>query len=123
MLEHDAQAAGRASREAQAFREAVVSALIYPALLATVGAGAVVFLMTFVIPRFAEIFRDLGGAIPLPTQILLGASAGLQRYWWVLGLAALAVVLRRARGARHAPGAAGRRPAHLEVAARRARSC
>jgi general secretion pathway protein F len=77
--------------EAQALREALASALIYPALLATVGAGAVVFLMTFVIPRFADIFRDLGGAMPLPTQILLGASAGLQRYWWVLGLAALAL--------------------------------
>jgi general secretion pathway protein F len=79
--------------EAQALREALASALIYPALLATVGAGAVVFLMTFVIPRFADIFRDLGGAIPVPTQILLGASAGLQQYWWVLGLAALALAL------------------------------
>ena len=79
--------------EAQALREALASALIYPALLATVGAGAVVFLMTFVIPRFADIFRDLGGAMPVPTQILLGASAGLQQYWWVLGLAALALAL------------------------------
>ena len=79
--------------EAQALREALASALIYPALLATVGAGAVIFLMTFVIPRFADIFRDLGGAMPMPTQILLGASAGLQRYWWVLALAALALAL------------------------------
>src|SRR5438477_234195 len=47
------------------------------------GAGAVVFLMTFVIPRFATIFRDLNQAIPLPTQILLGVSSGLQQYWWI----------------------------------------
>ncbi|PYN08892.1 MAG: type II secretion system protein GspF [Candidatus Rokuibacteriota bacterium] len=66
-----------------AFNEAVVSALIYPAVITLVGAGAVVFLMTFVIPRFATIFRDLNQAIPLPTQILLGVSGGLQQYWWI----------------------------------------
>jgi general secretion pathway protein F len=84
---------GEYLEEAQALRETLVSALIYPALLATVGAGAVVFLMTFVIPRFADIFRDLGGAIPVPTQVLLEVSGGLQRYWWVLAIAALALGL------------------------------
>ncbi len=66
-----------------AFNEAVISALIYPLVITLVGAGAVVFLMTFVIPRFATIFRDLNQAIPLPTQILLTVSATLQQYWWV----------------------------------------
>ena len=66
-----------------AFNEAVVSALIYPAVITLVGAGAVVFLMTFFITRFATIFRDLNQAIPLPTQILLGVSGGLQQYWWI----------------------------------------
>jgi general secretion pathway protein F len=75
--------------ETQAFRDALVSALIYPTLLTTVGAAAVVFLLAFVIPRFADIFRDLGGAIPLPTQVLLEVSSWLQRFWWVLGLGAV----------------------------------
>jgi general secretion pathway protein F len=66
-----------------AFNEAVISALIYPLVITLVGAGAVVFLMTFVIPRFATIFRDLNQAIPLPTQILLAISGTLQQYWWV----------------------------------------
>src|SRR5213080_2759527 len=66
-----------------AFNEAVISALIYPAVITLVGAGAVVFLMTFVIPRFATIFKDLNQAIPLPTQILLAISGTLQQYWWV----------------------------------------
>jgi len=74
-------------------REAVTSALIYPALLSVVGAGAVVFLLTFVLPRFAVVFADLGQALPLPTRILLAVSHGLATYWWVLALVALALAL------------------------------
>ena len=74
-------------------REAVTSALIYPALLATVGVGAVVFLLTFVLPRFAVIFADVGQALPLPTRILLGVSDALVAYWWVIALVGLALVL------------------------------
>jgi general secretion pathway protein F len=74
-------------------RDALTSALIYPALLLSVGVGAVVFLMTFVLPRFAVIFADLGQGLPLPTRVLLGMSRGLVDYWWVLALALLAIVL------------------------------
>jgi general secretion pathway protein F len=76
-----------------AFNEAVVSALAYPAVILTVGAAAIVFLMTFVIPRFAIIFKDLGQAIPLPTQILLEVSGAVVSYWWIGVLVALAAVL------------------------------
>jgi general secretion pathway protein F len=76
-----------------AFNEAVVSALAYPLVITTVGAGAIVFLMTFVIPRFATIFEDLGQTIPLPTQILLTVSAALQTYWWVGAIVVLVGVL------------------------------
>jgi len=58
-----------------------------------VGAAAIVFLMTFVIPRFAIIFSDLGQAIPLPTQILMSVSAALQSYWWVGATLVMAGVL------------------------------
>src|SRR6059036_3783869 len=76
-----------------AFNEAVVSALAYPAVILTVGTGAIIFLMTFVIPRFAVIFKDLGQAIPLPTQILLEISGAVHDYWWVGLLGGLAFVL------------------------------
>jgi len=77
----------------QVLRDALASALIYPALLTGVGAAAVVFLLTFVIPRFAEIFRELGGAIPAPTVALLTVSDVLRRFWWLLGLGTLAVAV------------------------------
>jgi len=82
--------------ETQEFKETLVSALIYPLLLTTVGGAAVVFLLTFVIPRFVDIFRDLGQALPLPTQILLAVSTGVQEYWWlVLGIVLVIVVTIR----------------------------
>ena len=79
-----------------AFAAAVFSALAYPAFITAAGICAVVFLMTFVIPRFATIFADLGQAVPLPTQILLSVSAGFQHYWWagVLGILAAIVAWR-----------------------------
>lgn len=79
--------------EAQEFRDTLVSALIYPTLLAAVGGAAVVFLMTFVIPRFADIFRDLGSTIPVPTQVLMVVSGWLRHYWWAVTGAVLAVAL------------------------------
>jgi general secretion pathway protein F len=79
--------------ESQDFRDALVSALIYPVLLSSVGAAAVVFLMTFVIPRFAAIFNDLGTTIPLPTLILLEASGVIERFWWLLVLVAAGAAL------------------------------
>jgi len=78
--------------ESQAFKETLVSALIYPIMLTLAGTGAVVFLLTFVIPRFVEIFRDLGQALPLVTQILLSLSTGLQQYWWLIALGILGIV-------------------------------
>jgi general secretion pathway protein F len=74
-------------------REAIVSALIYPVLLAVVGAGAVVFLLTFVLPRFAVILADLGQALPLPTRLVLAASDALLAYWWAIAAAVLAIAV------------------------------
>jgi general secretion pathway protein F len=76
-----------------AFTESLVSALAYPVVVTTVGAGAIVFLLTFVIPRFATIFADLHQAIPLPTQILLALSAAVREFWWAALLAALGLLL------------------------------
>ena len=93
VLEMTLKRLGEFLREAQEFRDAVVSAMIYPFLLSLVGAGAVIFLMTFVIPRFGDIFKDLGQDIPLPTKILLDVSGAVQTYWWVAALLIVAALL------------------------------
>ena len=76
-----------------AFTEAVVSAMIYPVIITATSAAAIVFLLAFVVPRFAVIFSDLGQAVPLPTQILLTVSGGLRAYWWLGALAAIAAAI------------------------------
>jgi len=79
--------------ETQEFKETLVSALIYPILLTLAGSGAVVFLLTFVIPRFVDIFKDLGQSLPLPTQILMNVSGAVQQYWWLFAAVILGVIL------------------------------
>jgi type IV pilus assembly protein PilC len=71
-------------REALARR--VKSAMIYPIMVITVASGIVSFLLIKVVPTFAEIFADLGGALPAPTQFLVNASDILKEsYLKVLG--------------------------------------
>ena len=77
-----------------------------PGVVFTFGIGAIVFLMTFVIPRFATIFADLGQTVPLPTQILLSVSAAFSSYWWVGVLLVLGGDARLAHVDRQPPGPA-----------------
>lgn len=70
-----------------ALRARVVSALIYPALLAGVGLFALVVLLLFVLPRFVELLSDAGAALPASTALLLAASRGFGRWWPLLLLA------------------------------------
>jgi len=67
----------------QSFRDEVISALIYPVLLTIVGGLAIAVLMIYVVPRFAQIFEDMGQALPAPTLLLLNISAFFASYWWV----------------------------------------
>lgn len=77
-------------------RSQIIAALTYPMVLITVALLAVTALLTFVIPRLQAVFTDLGAELPLPTQILLGTSGFLSRYWWLIfgGLAGATIVFR-----------------------------
>ena len=63
-------------------KDQIVSVMIYPLILMIVSGGSITVLVTFVIPRFATIFSDMGQAIPLPTQIILTFSQIVRQYWW-----------------------------------------
>jgi type IV pilus assembly protein PilC len=85
-------------------REKVMMAMVYPIIVALIGFGAMIFIMTFVVPRFSAMFEELGGTLPLPTRMLIAISEGLLRYGWVLaivlffGIAALRRTFRTPSG-------------------------
>ena len=68
------------------------SAMVYPAILTFVGGTAVVILITFVIPQFSKLFEEMGAALPLPTQIMLGISSTIINYWPALILGAFGFI-------------------------------
>lgn len=52
----------------------VKSAMIYPGVIITVAVGVIAIILIFVIPTFEQMFADFGGALPLPTQIVINMS-------------------------------------------------
>ncbi|MEM9294587.1 MAG: type II secretion system F family protein [Planctomycetota bacterium] len=72
-------------------RQMVVGAMIYPGVIATMAVGTTIFLLTFVLPRFASVFEGKESAMPWPTVFLMNLSAFMVVWWWaVLGAFALA---------------------------------
>ena len=78
-------------------KDYIVSAMIYPLFLICIGGISILVLLTYVIPKFAVIFADLGQAIPFSTQLLLSTAAFFQRYVLLLlaGFAAVIFLWRR----------------------------
>jgi len=63
----------------------VKGAMIYPSVIMSVAAIAIIVLLLFVIPVFESMFASVGQALPLPTRIVIAASKFLNAYWWMLG--------------------------------------
>ncbi len=78
---------------AQQVQDEIKSALTYPILLTVVGGLSVVILLTYVLPKFAAIFGDVGQALPPSTRMLMGLSHGLRVYWWVFLLVGIGMWL------------------------------
>jgi len=70
----------------------VKSAMVYPIAVITISIAITIFLLVKVVPTFKGIFDMLGGSLPLPTQILLGVSDFLRK-WFVYGLVGVIVAV------------------------------
>jgi general secretion pathway protein F len=80
-------------QSADELRGYLISSLIYPCLLASVGLGSVGILLWFVIPKFGAIFADAGAAIPAGTLALLWLSDVTRNYWWLASLVIIGAVV------------------------------
>src|SRR5271170_1200220 len=62
------------------FRKKLQASLVYPALLITLVFGLFIFLITFVVPRFALLYDQIGTKLPPMTLFLLALGNGAQHY-------------------------------------------
>ena len=62
------------------FRKKLAASLIYPAVLVVMVIGLFIFLITFVVPRFAELYEQLGTKLPAITTFLLNLGTSAQHY-------------------------------------------
>jgi general secretion pathway protein F len=83
---------------AEANRQRVASALIYPAILVVVAALSVTLVLTVVLPQFKPLFAEAGTRLPESARLLLAIGDELGAFWWaiLLAIAAAAFGLRRA---------------------------
>jgi general secretion pathway protein F len=71
-------------------RERIVAAAIYPSLLLALGTGVTLFLMMYVVPRFAAVYQASGRPLPWASTLLFEAGRLMGAHWWVI-VAALAL--------------------------------
>jgi type IV pilus assembly protein PilC len=77
--------------KAQKLKNKVVSAMTYPVIVLGIAMLILVFLLTFIVPKFEQIFKDLLGNKPLPdlTRFVMGLSATAVSNWYILVLLAV----------------------------------
>ena len=81
---------------AQEIRQRTRSAMTYPAVIFVVAFAVVSALLLFVIPKFAELYTDMGMEMPKVTQFLIDASGFAQKYWYLMiGIPVILVVIHQ----------------------------
>jgi type II secretory pathway component PulF len=69
--------------QAKDLRDRVQQALIYPAILAIAGIILITIFITFMVPQLTGFMSQNGGALPLPTRILLDLNHAITGWWWL----------------------------------------
>jgi type IV pilus assembly protein PilC len=66
------------------FRKKLISSLWYPALLVTALAVMLTFLMTYVVPQFADLYSSLNAKLPAMTVFMLNIGRAIQHYYYII---------------------------------------
>ncbi|MDP6542022.1 MAG: type II secretion system F family protein [Phycisphaerales bacterium] len=74
-------------------RKLIIGASIYPAVIGGLATVVTIFLLTFVLPRFAGVFAGKEEVLPWPTIFLMGLSEWMVSYWWLVPIGIFSVVL------------------------------
>ena len=73
-------------------RGKIRSAMTYPVVVSIMVVGIVAAMLIFIVPTFADLYSSLGGTLPLPTRMLMGASNVLRRFFLVVLVVVVVVV-------------------------------
>ncbi len=73
-------------RVVQTFRKKLAVSLVYPVLLISVVTVMMIFLVTYVVPKFADLFNNLGAQLPTITVFMLAVGLNAQKYAWAIAL-------------------------------------
>ncbi len=92
-------------RMVQTFRKKLAVSLVYPALLVSVVTVMLIFLITYVVPKFADLFDSLGAQLPAITVFMLSLGVNAQKYGWIVAIVLVAAVLLLLRWRRTDEGA------------------
>lgn len=72
------------SEHHEALKDRFRAALVYPIIMSIIGLLALLLLVTFVVPKFVEVFREMEQTLPLPTLVVIGVSHFIKSLWWLL---------------------------------------
>ncbi|MFH0938452.1 MAG: type II secretion system F family protein [Planctomycetota bacterium] len=72
--------------KAQRLQQKVIGALVYPIAVVTIAGCILAAIMIFIIPKFEDMFKEMGmaGGLPLPTQILMNVANTMVQFWYIL---------------------------------------
>jgi len=73
-------------------RGKVLTALVYPCVLAVVALGVIVAMMTYIVPKVVDQFDSMGQTLPLLTRLVIGLSDLMRDWGWLMALVLAAVV-------------------------------
>ena len=73
-------------------RDKIMSALLYPLILLVVAGVSILLILTFVVPKIAELFVGADQALPIPTQVVIAMSNAVQNFWWLLPIAVVLII-------------------------------
>lgn len=81
----------------QAIIGKVRSAMMYPAVVLTLATAIVTFILIVIVPKFKDIFQQLGGDLPWLTRVLIDISYALVNYtaWVIVGIVAIVFAFKR----------------------------
>jgi type IV pilus assembly protein PilC len=73
-------------------KRTVRSAMVYPVLIGVFAVLVLIGMILFIIPVFANIFKDLGGDLPALTQFMITLSDAMRSYWYLMILVPIVLI-------------------------------